>query len=70
MQAIMAKKPHQPSNPSPGGRKGMKYIAIPDALWERLKAWADADERSVSWAGRKAIERFLDQQDQRDASEQ
>jgi predicted transcriptional regulator len=29
-------------------------------LWERLKAFADADKRSIIWAARKAVKEFLE----------
>jgi hypothetical protein len=36
-----------------------RYVALPEDLWERLKAFADADERSISWAARKGV-KFLE----------
>jgi hypothetical protein len=42
-------------------RPSFKYINLPLDLWKRLKAYADGQEdRSVSWAAKKAIREFLD----------
>jgi predicted transcriptional regulator len=57
----MAKrKPSDANSPDPIKRTTVKYVALPAELWERLKAFADADERSISWAARKAVREFLE----------
>ena len=58
-------RPDQPedSPPDKSGKAGFKYVGIPLALWERLKRYADQDERSINWAAKKAIKDFLDRAD-------
>jgi hypothetical protein len=58
----MAKSKKEPDSDMEDGinRANVKYVAIPVELWQRLRTFAKADERSVSWAARKAIREFLD----------
>ena len=44
------------------GRLHVKYVGLPTELWEKLKAWADRNEGSISWAARKAVREFLERQ--------
>ena len=37
------------------GRLHVKYVGLPTELWEKLKAWADRKDRSISWAAHKAV---------------
>jgi hypothetical protein len=52
-------KRNEPKKPA-AGREAVKYVALPVDLHEELKAFADADERSVNWAARKLIREALD----------
>ena len=62
------KKPDQPeSSPAPErppSRENTRYIAIPLDLYEALQRFAESrsdedDKKSISWAGRVAIRKFL-----------
>jgi hypothetical protein len=55
----MAKKRTPDDRSEAGSRANVKYVALPVELWEKLKDWADQDERSVSWAARKIIRDFF-----------
>ena len=54
---VMAKKPAKKRFPS---REKIKYVYISVDLWNRLKAVAESQERSVAYIARKAVEKFLD----------
>lgn len=61
--AVMAKE-RKPKKPRPPSRENTRYVAIPLGMYNGLAAYAksrsDADDtKSVSWAGRVAIRRFL-----------
>lgn len=43
------------------GNGYMVSITMPESMHNRLKACADADERTVSWLVRKCVEIALDQ---------
>lgn len=49
----------RPEGPPPG-RKRVKYVALPIALWEELDRIAKDNERSVSWVARQAVKQYLE----------
>lgn len=63
MQVVAKKRP----KPSDSGDKSkrypsrdkVKYIAIPTDLYRVLKGLGKRDERSASYMGRKAVQKFL-----------
>jgi hypothetical protein len=57
------RKPEPPDEgpePKTSGRQNYKYVGLPAALYDELKAKADADDRSVQWMARKAVRFYLD----------
>ena len=79
ISTVAKKKPTSEQQPAPEpeprpessgtGRTNFKYVGLPVDLWERLKAYADRDERSVNWAAKKIIKDFLDRLDASDKPE-
>ena len=66
MPATMAKKKASDldgrEKPEAARRLHAKYVGLPAELWEKLKAWADREDRSISWAARRAVREFLERQ--------
>lgn len=54
------RKDPPPADETPQNRANVKYVALPLDLWEEVKTFADADERSVSWAAKRLIRSALD----------
>jgi hypothetical protein len=76
MSAVAKKKKPAESDPNPPGgpgkrrypsREKVKYIAIPAEMHAALEKYAlsrsdEDDQKSINWAGRVAIRRFLTQE--------
>jgi predicted transcriptional regulator len=62
MQTMAKEKPRTKKFPS---REGIKYIPLPVELWERLAAIGKKDERSVSFMGRKAVRKFVEDEEKK-----
>jgi predicted transcriptional regulator len=56
---VMAKERKGPK----GEKPGEKYIRIPADLWERLAAFADAHDRSVSGEATWAIRQYVTEEE-------
>ena len=61
MLATMGKKkrPRRDPEDKVGGRAKVKYLAVPEDLWDAMKAIAEDQHRSVNSVIRAAIREFL-----------
>lgn len=62
----MAKNDNPKPKPEAAGKRypsrdQTKYVALPLDVWTKLKALADADDRSVSWMAKRAVLEYIEQ---------
>lgn len=60
MLAVMPKKKPEPEPEQRGGRKSFRYVGLPLDVYEAIKAFADADDRTVPGVVKRACREYLD----------